>query len=311
MRYMITGVAGFIGSHLCEELLRLGHEVVGVDCFTPYYDPILKRMNISRFSESSRFTLLEQNVVTLTSNMLLDIDGVFHLAGQPGVRPSWGQEFDIYLKHNVRATQHVLELLREFPGKRVVYASSSSVYGNAGVEMLREDLVCSPHSPYGVTKLAGEHLVMLYSKNFGVHGTALRFFTVYGPRQRPDMAFHRFIMSALSNEPITVYGDGRQKRDFTYVLDLVQALVAAMSSPAANGQVMNIGGGCTHELMNALELIQSETGMRLNLVHSARQFGDVDSTSADISKAGRLLGYSPKFTLREGISAQVRALRRV
>ena len=218
---VVTGVAGFLGSHLTERLLAAGHEVVGVDAFTPFYDPRRKRRNLEAALAHPRFRLLELDLGADDPARLPDAELVFHFAAQAGVRPSWGDGFAEYARHNVLATQRLLERYEARPPRRFVYASSSSVYGDAERLPTRESDLPRPYSPYGVTKLAGEHLCLLYQRNRGLPATALRFFTVYGPRQRPDMAFHRLLEAALDGRPFEVYGDGRQSRDFTYVADAV------------------------------------------------------------------------------------------
>ena len=228
MRVVVTGAAGFIGSHLAESLVADGHEVAGVDCFTDYYPRALKESNLERLRESPRFHLVEARLQDLDLVPLLDgAEHVYHLAAQAGVRASWGREFALYTDHNVLATQRLLEAALAAGRPAVVYASSSSVYGDAPSLPLREDGPCQPVSPYGVTKLAGEHLAALYHRNHGLPTVSLRFFTVYGPRQRPDMAFHRFLKAARDGAEVPVFGDGRQTRDFTYVADIVSAVRSA------------------------------------------------------------------------------------
>src|SRR4051812_32930977 len=220
MRALVTGVAGFIGSTLAEALVGNGDVVVGVDCFTPYYDAAQKRANLQRLAATKQFTLAEADLRTAELPPLLDgVDVVYHQAGQPGVRLSWASGFAEYDSHNIIATQRLLEGARAAGVARVVYASSSSVYGNAPRYPTSEDDLPQPHSPYGVTKLAAEHLCNLYAANWGVHTVSLRYFTVYGPRQRPDMAMHRLIESALAGTPFPLYGDGSAVRDFTFVDD--------------------------------------------------------------------------------------------
>jgi len=239
---LVTGCAGFIGSTLTERLLALGTRVTGVDCFTDYYDPALKRRNLERAAREPAFRLLELDLGRDDLGGLPEVDVVFHQAAQPGVRASWGAEFAQYTHHNVLATQRLLERYRGRTLERFVYASSSSVYGDAERYPTDEELLPRPFSPYGVTKLAAEHLTLLYGRNFGMPVAALRYFTVYGPRQRPDMAFHRFCRAMLRGEPITVYGDGRQSRDFTFISDAVEANLRAWRQSAPQG-VYNVGGG--------------------------------------------------------------------
>jgi UDP-glucose 4-epimerase len=213
VRTVVTGAAGFIGSHLCEALVARGHDVVGIDCFSDYYDPRIKRDNLASLSGHQRFQLIEGSLCEIDlARALADASVVFHLAAQPGVRASWGDTFEPYIEHNVRATQRLCEAMRALGGARLVYASSSSIYGQTAELPMREEQRAQPRSPYGVTKLAGESLCLLYGANFGLPVVCLRYFTVYGPRQRPDMAFHRFIRAGLEGTPIEVYGAGTQTR---------------------------------------------------------------------------------------------------
>lgn len=304
MRALVTGAAGFIGSHLAEALLARGTEVVGLDSFTDYYDRAQKDANLSPLLESQAFRFVE---VSLTDadlpGLLNDVTHVFHLAAQAGVRKSWGQDFRIYTALNLDATQVLLEACVERPLERFVYASSSSVYGDHVALPMREDALPRPVSPYGVTKLAAERLCMLYHHNAGVPAVALRYFTVYGPRQRPDMAFHRFLLAAMRDEPIHLYGDGRQTRDFTFVADAVSATVAA-GLQGIPGQVYNIGGGSRISMNEAVDLIASCTGRRLDVRHEAAQRGDMRDTYADTSLARRDLGFAPSVSLEDGLRAE-------
>ncbi len=308
---LITGVAGFVGSTLADRLLDSGHHVVGVDSFEDYYPRHIKLANLARAGEDPRFTLIEGNLLDLglagegrgCAPLLRDaLDGcdfVFHLAAQAGVRASWGRSFRVYAENNVLATQLLLEECKSRDVKRVIYASSSSVYGDSVQLPLREDLRCQPLSPYGVTKLAGEHLCDLYLTNFGVPTLSLRFFTVYGPRQRPDMGFNRFIRALLRGEEILVYGDGQQTRDFTYVDDIVDGLVAATGAPI--GTVMNLGGGSRVSLMAALSALEEATGTEVRTRIQPAEAGDVRHTWADVSLAQRTIGFRPKVSLAEGL----------
>jgi nucleoside-diphosphate-sugar epimerase len=305
MRCLVTGVAGFIGSHLAERLLELGHEVLGLDRFSDYYPREIKEGNLGRLRQDPRFSLSTADLATDDLDTLLEgREVVFHQAAQAGVRASWGQTFESYLRDNVLATQRLLEAARiDGEVRKIVVASSSSVYGNQKEWPMRESSPTTPHSPYGVTKLAAEQLCELYRENFGLPTVSLRYFTVYGPRQRPDMGFHRFISAILAGEPIRVYGDGQQTRDFTYVSDAVQANVAAMSGSALG--VFNIGGGSRVTLNEVLMRLAEAVGpVRIERV--AEQAGDVRHTWADTSAARAALGYEPKVTLREGLEAQAR-----
>jgi UDP-glucose 4-epimerase len=306
VKVLITGVAGFIGSHLAERLLVEGHEVVGIDAFVDYYPRAMKERNLRRVLElgASRFRLLEGAVQDL--DLAAPLDGareVFHLAAQAGVRASWGRDFDLYTNHNVLATQRLLEAAVAARTPRLVYASSSSVYGDAAELPLREDARCVPVSPYGVTKLAAEHLCLLYARNHGLPVTCMRYFTVYGPRQRPDMAFHRFLRAARNGEPVRVFGDGEQTRDFTYVDDIVSATRAA-GQRGRPGGVYNVGGGERVSVNEVLRRIEEVTGRRLEVVRQGAQKGDMRDTSADTAAAERDLGFRSTVSLTEGLARQ-------
>ena len=304
MRSIVTGVAGFIGSHLAERLVELGHEVIGIDCFTPYYDPRLKHANLTTLLSEPRFRLVDADLTTDDLGPMVEgIDYIFHQAAQAGVRASWGETFADYTRHNVLATQRLLEAIKGRPLRKLVYASSSSVYGNARLPM-RESARPQPVSPYGVTKLAAEHLCMLYHANYGLPAVALRYFTVYGPRQRPDMGIHKFIRAVAAGEPVPVYGDGTQSRDFTYVADIVRANVLAARAPV-EGTVMNVGGGARVPLVGLLAAIQDAIGRKAHLVRLSDQKGDVGHTGADYRLAHRLLSYTPTVDITEGLRRQV------
>jgi nucleoside-diphosphate-sugar epimerase len=307
MTVLVTGAAGFIGSHLCEALLDDGVEVVAVDSFTDYYSRQRKEQNLSQLRARPGFAFVEADLLDLAVGPLLStIDCVFHLAGQPGVRASWGPDFSHYVRHNVIATQRLLEACRDRPLHKLVYASSSSVYGDAESYPTPETLRPQPVSPYGVTKLAAEHLCEVYRKSFGVPAASLRLFSVYGPRQRPDMAFSRLVHAALSGEQFEVYGDGTQTRDFTFVGDVVQALRDAARAPWCG--VANIGGGSQRSLNDVIDVVRELCGgVRLVRRHRAR--GDVRDTAADISVAAAAFGYRPRTSLREGLAAMVAAER--
>lgn len=298
---VVTGAAGFIGSHLSEKLLEKGHKVIGVDCFTNYYSEKLKRRNLSGFAKNKNFRLVEKNAADLDFSSF-GADYVFHLAAQPGVRASWSS-FGEYVKNNILATQHMLESLKGTGIKKVIFASSSSVYGDSKIPM-REDYTPKPVSPYGVTKLAAESLCYLYSKNYGLPVVTLRYFTVYGPRQRPDMAFNRFINAVLNGEEITVYGDGNQRRDFTYVEDAAEATMLSMNSKGM-WHLINIGGNATHSVNEVIEHIENITGKKAVIEHKEEQKGDVKETRADIKTSKRTIGWSPKTSLKEGLKKQI------
>lgn len=303
MRALITGTAGFIGSNLADRLLADGHEVVGVDCFTDYYDVALKRSNIVQALDHENFTLVEADLLIADLKELLHgVDVVFHQAGQPGVRLSWADGFETYTRLNVLATQRLLEAAKEEPLQRFVFASSSSVYGAAERYPTNEGDVPAPMSPYGVTKLAAEHLCSLYNRNYGVPTVSLRYFTVYGPRQRPDMATHRLIRSALTGAEFTMFGDGSQIRDFTYVSDVVEANLAAATAPAAVGGVFNIGGGSAATMHDVVAAVTDAVGRAPNITFGEKALGDVHQTGADITAAGELLGWKAQVDLRNGVA---------
>jgi len=307
MRALVTGCAGFIGSHLTEALLRRGYAVTGVDCFNRNYARDAKLTNLKRALEWSQFEFLP---LDLSRGELEDVvegcEVIYHLAAEPGVRASWGARFEHYVRNNVIATQTLLEAACREPEIRFVYASSSSIYGDArGKKPLAEDARPVPRSPYGVTKLAAEHLCDLYRENHGVRTTTLRYFTVYGPRQRPDMAFQRFITAALTRSPIEIYGDGSQRREFTYVEDVVSATLNAGRLDGLEGEVFNIGGGAEHSLSAALQLIMELVGHELEIRYAGEQPGDVQETRADTTRARARLGFEPKTTLADGLSAQI------
>ena len=305
MTVLVTGCAGFIGSHLCEALLERGDSVIGLDVFTDYYAPDRKRRNLLAFQSHKRFRLLECDLVTEDLCPILEpVDCVFHTAGQPGVRGSWGKQFDVYLRNNILATQCLLESIKTL-GKeiRLVYSSSSSIYGNTDRLPTVETDLPAPYSPYGTTKLAGEHLCRLYFANYRVPMVSLRYFTVYGPRQRPDMAFHIFIKALLKNQAIIILGDGSQTRDFTYVDDIVKANLSAAEKPV-EGEVFNIGGECRVALRDVLSLLENVSGLSSRIERKPPTHGDVRDTWANTEKARRLLGYEPKVLLPEGLKRQ-------
>lgn len=308
MKALVTGAAGFIGSHLSASLLDSGATVTGVDCFTDYYSRAVKEANLDTVKGRPGFTFREAALQDLDLKSLLSgMTHVFHLAGQAGVRKSWGANFDVYIRDNVQATQRLLEALARMPIQKYVYSSSSSVYGNRVPLPMREDAYLQPLSPYGVTKLAGEHLGNLYCANHGVPVVSLRYFTVYGPRQRPDMAFQRFLTAARDGRPITMYGDGEQTRDFTFVSDIVAANLAA-AAQGRPGSVYNIGGGSRVTLNHVLDLIRDVTGKTIAVQRDAEQKGDMRHTYADTSAARRDLDFNPRVTLENGLDQQYRWL---
>jgi len=309
MEAIVTGAAGFVGSHLCEHLLDNGDDVVGIDCLTDYYDPRRKEANLAALRGRDGFT--EQRVDLTTASlttMFEKADVVYHLAGQPGVRGSWGEDFAPYVRRNIMATQRVLETAREVSLWKVVYASSSSVYGDAETYPTKEDLTPRPVSPYGVTKLAAEHLCELYRVTSGVSTVSLRLFTAYGPRQRPDMAFSRLVDAALGGRPFLLYGDGEQSRDFTYVEDVVTAMRQAALSPWTG--VANIGGG-SRTTMNEVISTIGDLVRPIDVVRLPFQRGDVRHTAADTSTAREGFGFAPQVPLNEGLARMVEAARDV
>jgi UDP-glucose 4-epimerase len=304
VKALVTGAAGFIGSHLAAALADRGAEVVGVDCFTDYYAREIKAANLATLENHQAFRFVEAALQTVALEPLLDgVTHVFHLAAQAGVRRSWGDEFRLYTTHNVDATQRLLEAVKDRPIERFVYASSSSVYGDLATIPMREDSLLQPVSPYGVTKLAAEHLCHLYHLNYAVPAVSLRYFTVYGPRQRPDMAFHRFLRAAYSGQPITMYGDGRQTRDFTYVADAVAATMSA-GDRGRPGAVYNIGGGSRVSMLEVLDLVRRLTGRPVDVRQEPAQKGDMRDTFADTTRAQVDLGFAPSHTLESGLSAE-------
>ncbi|AKT37120.1 NAD-dependent epimerase/dehydratase family protein [Chondromyces crocatus] len=304
MRCLVTGAAGFVGSHLSERLVALGHDVVGVDRFSAYYPLSHKEANLARLRDEPRFRLEAVDLCEADLVRLLDgCEVVFHVAAQAGVRSSW-EGFDVYLRDNVLATQRLLEAARR-PGstvRKVVYASSSSVYGDAPELPFRESSPTVPCSPYGVTKLSAEQLCELYRRSFGLATASLRYFTVYGPRQRPDMGFFRFIEATLSRRSIPLFGDGEQTRDFTFVADIVEATRRAGEGGAVG--IYNVGGGSRVTLNQVLSLLGEIAG-EVRVERRPSQAGEMAHTWADISAAARDLGYAPAVTLREGLEAQV------
>jgi nucleoside-diphosphate-sugar epimerase len=311
MRAVVTGVAGFVGSTLAERLVDSGADVVGIDCFTDYYPRRIKEHNIAGLRGRDRFRFVESRIQDADLVALLgDRTHVFHLAAQAGVRKSWGRDFAVYTENNIDATQILLEACTKLSLDRIVYASSSSVYGDGTPMPFREDALPHPVSPYGVSKLAAEQLCYLYHFNFGLPTVSLRYFTVYGPRQRPDMGFHRFLRATILGEPIRVYGDGEQTRDFTFVADAVSATVAA-ATRGVPGRVYNIGGGSRVSINQVFDMIGRVTGRRPQLHVDPVQKGDMRHTYADTSLARTDLGFAPTVGLEEGIAAEYRWLTEI
>jgi UDP-glucuronate 4-epimerase len=306
MKAIVTGVAGFIGSHLAERLVSEGWDVIGVDCLTPYYEREQKASNLAAVQESTGG--IDLRTVDLRADDLDDLvhgaDAIFHQAGQPGVRASW-DDFDDYVSHNVIATKRLLEAARNGSVGRFVYASSSSVYGDAESYPTYESTLPAPKSPYGVTKLAAEHLVGLYARNWGLPTVSLRYFTVFGPRQRPDMAMHRLIRAALEGSAFPLYGTGTQIRDFTYVGDVVAANLLAAVGPVEPGSVFNIAGGGSISLAEVIDIVERLTGRSIALDRLPPAAGDVERTGGSTEKAARVLSWMPEVSVEAGLARQV------
>ena len=300
---VVTGVAGFIGSHLAEALIDRGHQVIGIDNLDDYYSPELKQENLRNLRKSTNFLFLEQDLNCTSFDALpAHVDFVFHLAGQPGVRSSWSCSFDAYVRNNVVATQRLLELSGHLDLRRFVFASSSSVYGQAHFPATEQTLP-RPISPYAATKLAAEGLCLAYSSEFSFPLTVLRYFTVYGPRQRPDMAIQRFLDAALTRTPVSVFGSGEQLRTFTYIEDVITASLAVMWEDSA-ASVYNIGGDRAIQLADCLAIIERVTGRSIWRQACGEMPGDPFETRADISAARRRLGFNPRVSVEEGIARQ-------
>jgi len=308
---LVTGAAGFIASHLCRRLLKENFRVVGVDSFNDSYPKWMKEKNIQDILQEKNFEFIAQDLEDVNLKKLLrKVDCVFHLAAQAGVRTSWGENFDVYIKNNIQATQKLLEAAREIPLKKFIYASSSSVYGHCPSLPMTEKSLLNPLSPYGVTKLAAEQLCFLYFKNYGIPTVSLRFFTVYGPGQRPDMAFHKFYKAMTEDKEITVFGDGKQTRDFTYVDDIIEANMASLEK-AKTGEVYNIGGGHQEKLEDVFPLMEKISQKKIKVRKAERQKGDVPHTYALIEKAQQDLNYSPQTSLLDGLKEEWTWLQRL
>lgn len=319
---LVTGAAGFIGSRLAETLLEQGHAVVGIDSFADFYPRWMKERNLPRLRGHERFRFVEGDLLALDLDAVLHegfghaarkssndgyplgpISVIFHLAAQAGVRDSWGRSFEVYLRNNVLATQKLLEAAREAPVAKVVMASSSSIYGDAETFPTGEDVVPRPVSPYGVTKLSVENLAWLYWRTYGVPSVCLRYFTVYGPRQRPDMAFHRFIRAMLEGRELVVYGDGEQTRDFTFVDDAIQATILAGFSNLV-GTALNVGGGSRTSVNSVIQALEEILSRPARVRRVSPGEGDVRHTSADTRRAAAI-GYTPRTSMLEGLRAEV------
>ena len=307
MKALVTGCAGFIGSHLVDKLLEQEYEVIGMDCFTDYYASKIKEANISNALKSRDFEFIEEDILNMEK--FPDVDYVFHLAAQAGVRASWGESFEIYTRNNIETTQKLLEFYKDRNLTKFIYASSSSVYGDAELPM-KEHSLLKPVSPYGVTKLAGENLCYLYWKNYNVPTVSLRYFTVYGPRQRPDMATHKFVRAILKGDEITIFGDGIQTRDFTFVDDVVKANILAAESDSV-GEIFNIGGGSRISVSNLINEIEKIVGKKAKIKYIEKQKGDVRDTLADVSKAEKGLGWKPKTEINRGLERFIKWMSRL
>lgn len=306
MRYVVTGSAGFVGAHVCEALLERGHEVDGLDAFTDYYDPSIKRANAARLARHDGFQGLELDLARADlDDVVAGADAVIHLAAQPGVRLSWSEGFAVYVERNISASQRLLEAARRTRVPRLVLASSSSVYGNATDQPIGEHAPTRPFSPYGVTKLAMEHLASAYGANWGLSTVVLRYFTLYGPGQRPDMALHRFIAAVAAGRPVPVYGDGEQVRDFTYVSDAAAATLAAVEADVAPASVFNVAGASPATVNHLLSLVSEHVGRPLVTRHLPAQAGDVRATHGAVDRARAVLGWRPEVSLDDGVKLQV------
>ena len=312
MNVLVTGVAGFIGSHLAEKLIEEKFEVIGIDCFTDYYSKKIKKNNLQMLQKNENFEFLEQDIMEIDLIPFFKKSKfLFHQAAQPGVRASWGNEFQTYVKDNILATQKILESAKETNTlKKIIMASSSSIYGEQEGIMTEQKTIPKPVSPYGATKLASENLGMIYASNYNLPITSLRYFTVYGPRQRPDMGFFRFIKSNLKKDEISIFGTGKQIRDFTFISDIIDANVNTMKSDI-HGNVLNIGGNKTYSILEVLSIIEKITKIKNKLNFISEQKGDVRKTEADISKANKIIEYNPKINLVEGITKQIEWMKNV
>ncbi len=304
LNFLVTGAAGFIGSHLCNRLLQNGARVYGVDSFTDFYPKWIKDLNLRPLLAQSEFEFIPEDILQLDLKKMLErTDIVFHLAAQPGVRASWGENFSIYTRNNIEATQKLLEAAKSVSIQRFIYGSSSSVYGLCPQLPMEESSSLKPFSPYGVTKLAAENLCFLYYKNFGVPCISLRFFTVYGPGQRPDMAFHKFFKSIAQGKEITIYGDGQQTRDFTYIDDIIDAILSSIES-GNTGDAYNVGGGTRRKLADLIPIFEKICQKKIHIKYQEGQKGDVLHTFADITKAKRDLNYTPRTSLEDGLGEE-------
>ena len=306
---LVTGVAGFIGSNLAEKLLKKNIKVIGIDSFTNYYSKKIKKNNLINCLQNKNFYFIQDDLMKIDlESIIKKTNYIFHQAAQPGVRSSWGTEFNTYVRNNILVTQRLLEISKNKKSiKKIVMASSSSIYGNQK-GIMSEKTLTKPESPYGATKLASENLGMIYYSNYNLPVTCLRYFTVYGPRQRPDMAFTRFIINALSQKELTIFGDGNQTRDFTYIDDIINANIACMNSDV-DGELINIGGGHVISINKILVKIQKNIKNEMKINYLETQKGDVNHTQANITKAKKILKFSPKVKIDEGLKKQITYLK--
>ncbi len=312
MKTLVTGCAGFIGSTLVDRLLSDRHEVVGIDSFTSFYGQDAKRRNLVSATAHPHFQLAEVDLVEDKLDALLDgVDIVYHIAGQPGVRSCWGDHFAPYAKNNVMATERLLHHCVGRSLKRFVFAGSSSIYGDAPDLPWSETTCPVPRSPYAITKLAAEHLCQSYRQEFAVPTAIVRYFTVYGPRQRPDMAFNRFFQAILADQPITLYGDGKQTRDFTYVDDIVAGTIAAAEAPDAEGGVFNLGGGSRIAMNDLFVLLEEVVGQPILIERFDRFAGEARHTWADTTRANDVLGWQPQASLQQGLANEFAWMKNV
>jgi len=299
---IVTGVAGFIGSNLAEKLLENKFKVIGIDNFTNYYPKEIKENNLIPCLQNKNFTFIKEDLFNADLiSIFKNCQYLFHMAAQPGVRTSWGNQFQTYVKENILVTQRILECAKSTKSfKKIIIASSSSVYGNQAGKMNEESTILRPESPYGVSKLAAENLCRIYAENFELPITSLRYFTVYGPRQRPEMAFMRFIISALTKHPIVIYGDGNQTRDFTYIDDIINATFAAIENKTSE-KIFNVGGGHVVSINDVIKILEDILELELTISHQPKQKGDVIHTESDILKAFKFLNYKPRMKINTGL----------
>jgi len=305
MKILVTGAAGFIGSHLCEKLLEnTNNQVIGIDSFIGPTPSTLKQHNLITLVKNPHFTFINEHLLNCDlQKLLVGIDVVYHLAAIPGVRSSWGNDFYPYVENNIVVTQRLLEACKDLKLEKFIYASTSSIYGEKDGKV-SENMVPRPLSPYGATKLTGEHLCHIYQESYGIPVVVLRYFTVYGPRQRPDMAFHRFIKQMILNEPITIFGDGKQTRDFTYINDCIEGTSAVISAKNVIGETINIGGKERSSVLDIISLLEQITNKKAKIEFSQKVKGEPRQTWADISKADNLLNYFPTTTLEKGLEKE-------